>query len=194
MLSCVKKVWAFFWVSSCALSLPVSKQVELGASEECSVQTLLAFIFIIGLGVGMDGAGEWKWVIHHECKGQVQLLEEGRHGLAVLGEKHRLDPHSCLRRQELGFQHQHASLLKLLVYFNPHPMPRWKVKVKSESEVAQSCPTLCDPMDCSLPGSSVHEILQARILEWVAISFSRGSSRPRDQTPVSSIGDRRFNL
>ena len=46
----------------------------------------------------------------------------------------------------------------------------------SESEVAQSCPTLCDHMDCSLPGSSVHRILQARILEWVAISFSRGSS------------------
>ena len=46
----------------------------------------------------------------------------------------------------------------------------------SESEVAQSCPTLCDPMDCSPPCSSVHGILQARILEWVAISFSRGSS------------------
>ena len=49
-----------------------------------------------------------------------------------------------------------------------------------ESEVAQSCPTLCDSMDYSLPGSSVHEIFQARILEWVAISFSRGSSQPRD--------------
>ena len=46
----------------------------------------------------------------------------------------------------------------------------------SESEVAQSCPALCDPMDCSLPGSSVHGISQARLLEWVAISFSRGSS------------------
>ena len=46
----------------------------------------------------------------------------------------------------------------------------------SESEVAQSCLTLCDAMDCSLPGFSVHGILQARILEWVAISFSRGSS------------------
>ena len=46
---------------------------------------------------------------------------------------------------------------------------------KKESEVAQSCPTLCDPMDCSPPGSSIHGILQARILEWVAISFSRGS-------------------
>ena len=48
------------------------------------------------------------------------------------------------------------------------------------SEVAQSCLTLGDPMDCSLPGSSVNGILQARILEWVAISFSRGSSWPRD--------------
>ena len=46
------------------------------------------------------------------------------------------------------------------------------MKVKSESEVAQSCPTLRDPMDCSLPGSSVHGIFQARALEWVAIAFS----------------------
>ena len=49
----------------------------------------------------------------------------------------------------------------------------------------QSYPTLCDPMDCNPPGSSVHGILQARILERVAMPFSRGSSRPRDQTPVS---------
>ena len=52
----------------------------------------------------------------------------------------------------------------------------------SECWVAQSCPTLCDPTDCSPPGSSVHGILQARILEWVAISFSRGSSWLRDRT------------
>ena len=63
-----------------------------------------------------------------------------------------------------------------------------------ESEVAQSCPTLCDPKDCSLPDSSIHGILQARILEWVAISFSRGSSRPRDRTQVSRIGGRCFKL
>ena len=48
------------------------------------------------------------------------------------------------------------------------------MKVKSESEVAQSCPTLRNPMDCSLPGSSVHGILQARVLEWGAIAFSGG--------------------
>ena len=45
--------------------------------------------------------------------------------------------------------------------------------MKSESEVAQSCPTLSDPMDCSLPGSSIHGIFQARVLEWVAIAFSK---------------------
>ena len=46
------------------------------------------------------------------------------------------------------------------------------MKVKSESEVAQSCPTLSDPMDCSLPGSSVRGIFQAKVLEWGAIAFS----------------------
>ena len=57
---------------------------------------------------------------------------------------------------------------------------------------AQSCPTLCNPMDCSPPGYSAHEIFQARIWEWVAISFSRGSSLPRDQTQVSCIGRQIF--
>ena len=52
---------------------------------------------------------------------------------------------------------------------------------------AKSCPTLCDPMDCNLPGSSVHGIFQAKILEWVAISYSRGSSPPRNLTQVSCI-------
>ena len=69
----------------------------------------------------------------------------------------------------------------------------WEKKEK-ESEVAQSCPTLCDPLDCSLPGSSVHGILQARIVEWVAISFCRGSSRPRDRTEISHIAGRHFIL
>ena len=62
------------------------------------------------------------------------------------------------------------------------------------SEVAQLCPTLCDPMDYSLPGSSVHGIFQAIVLEWIAISFSSKSSRPRDQTQVSHIVDRHFTV
>ena len=65
-----------------------------------------------------------------------------------------------------------------------------KVKVL----VVQACLTLCDPMDCSLPDSSLHRTLQARILEWVAISFSRGSSWPRDWTWVSSIAVRLFTV
>ena len=63
-----------------------------------------------------------------------------------------------------------------------------------KSEVVQSYLTLCDPMDCSLPGSSVHGIFQAIVLEWIAISLSRGSSRPRDWTQVSRIVDRRFTI
>ena len=63
-----------------------------------------------------------------------------------------------------------------------------------KSEVAQSCPTLCNLMDCSLPGSSIHGIFQAIILEWIAISFSRGSSPPRDWTWVSRIVDRHFTV
>ena len=59
--------------------------------------------------------------------------------------------------------------------------------MKVKALVAQSCPTLCDPVDCSPPGSSVHGILQARILEWVAVPFSRGSSQPRDRIQVSCI-------
>ena len=69
-----------------------------------------------------------------------------------------------------------------------------KQNSSNESEVAQSFPTLWGPVDCSPPGSSVYGILQARILEWVAVSFSRGSSWPRDWTQVSCIAGRRFNL
>ena len=65
-----------------------------------------------------------------------------------------------------------------------------KVKVL----VAQSSLTICNPMNCSLPGSSVHGTSQARILEWGAIPFSRGSSRPRDRTHVSWIGGRFFTF
>ena len=64
----------------------------------------------------------------------------------------------------------------------------------NEMKVIQSCPTLCDPMDCSLPASSVHEILQARILEWVAIPFSRVSSPPRGKTQVSCIAGNFFTI
>ena len=71
---------------------------------------------------------------------------------------------------------------------------RYQLSYQKESEVAQLGLTLCDPMDCSLLGSSVHGIFQARVLEWVAISFSRGSPQPRDRTQVSRIAGRHFTV
>ena len=73
-----------------------------------------------------------------------------------------------------------------------HSTMRSKACVCAKS--LQSCPTLCDPMNCSPPGSSVHGILQARILEWVAMPSSRGFSRHRDQTQVSHIAGKFFTI
>ena len=61
------------------------------------------------------------------------------------------------------------------------------VAKQSESEVAQPCPTLYNSMDGSLPGSAIHGIFQARILEWLAMPFCRESSQPRDQTCISYV-------
>ena len=73
--------------------------------------------------------------------------------------------------------------------------PLWNISKKwSEVKVTQSCPTLCNLMDCSLPDSSVHGILQARILEWLAVPFSRGSSQSRDQTQVSCTAGGFFTI
>ena len=63
---------------------------------------------------------------------------------------------------------------------------------ESECDIAQSCLTLCNPMDCSLPVTPIHGIFPARVLEGAAISFSRGSCQPRGQTRVSCIADRPF--
>ena len=74
--------------------------------------------------------------------------------------------------------------------FSPPPLPFLSVILECSAVHAnslQSCPTLCDPMDCSLPISSVHGILWARILKWVAMPSSRGSSQPRDQTHISYV-------
>ena len=59
------------------------------------------------------------------------------------------------------------------------------MKVKSESEAAQPCPTLSDPMDCSLPGSSIHGVFQARVLEWGAFAFDRTAT---EQDSLSKVG------
>ena len=90
--------------------------------------------------------------------------------MAKGGSKFSLAPEYLLVEQADSISScREACLQSLIFFFN-----------ESESEVAQLCPTLCDPMDCSLPGSSIHRIFQARILEWIAISFSRRASQPRD--------------
>ena len=81
--------------------------------------------------------------------------------------------------------HDCAAFTFIIIIHDSLPQRTLLGTAQSESEVIQSCPTLCDPMDCSLPNSSTHGIFQARIWECVAISFSRGSSRPRDRTLVS---------
>ena len=80
-------------------------------------------------------------------------------------------------------------------------MNKWMIKwlyawciLMLKVKVTQLYLTLCDPMDCSPPGSSIHGILQARTLEWVAIPYSRGSSRPKDGTLVSCIAWRIFTM
>ena len=100
-----------------------------------------------------------------------QHIEKQRHHFANKGAY----------SQSCGFSSSHVWMWQL-----DH-----KEGCESESEVTQSCLPLCDPMDCSLRGSSVHGILQASILEWVAISFSRRSSQPRDRTRVFHIAGRR---
>ena len=84
------------------------------------------------------------------------------------------------QRQVLNPSLDHPVLIALCASLSLTFDPSTVSHNESESEVAQSCPTLCNPMDCSLPGFSIHGIFQARVLEWVAIFFSRRSSQPRD--------------
>ena len=84
--------------------------------------------------------------------------------------------------------------LKTTTTFSISSHDRVKKKKKGKFLVVQLCSTLCDHMDYSPPGSSVHGIFQARILEWVALPFSRGSSQPKDQSWVSHTAGRLFTV
>ena len=80
------------------------------------------------------------------------------------------------------------------LYIRWKPLGWHSLHLNEKVKMAHLCPTLCDPMDCSPPGFSVHGILQARILEWVAIPFSRRSSQPRDWTRIFCIAGRFFTV
>ena len=108
-------------------------------------------------------------------------------GKNMSGTRSRSRPAFVIKEFDFG------QAMKTLWTLVPLPVKRERKKVK-ESEVVQSRLALCDPMDYSPPGSFVHGILQARILEWVAIPFCKESSRPRDQSQVSCIAGRLFNI
>ena len=104
--------------------------------------------------------------------------------------------HSMEMEVLLGLIHLVSDTISPTLFHTPSPVPANKMAtavgivlftLQRLAKLFQSCPTLCNPMDCSPPGFSVHEILQARILEWVAMPFTRGSSQPRDWTQVCSI-------
>ena len=122
---------------------------------------LPALVYLCNCGLLTSRLAPLKITFHTAVREEISL-------------KHTVDRVTCWLNHLMGSQPQNKKS-KLLC---------------SVCSVAQSCPTLCDPMDCSPPGFPVHGIFQARILEWVAISFSRGSCQPRDRTHVSYVGRR----
>ena len=127
----------------------------------------------------------------HRAPVRVAILKKTTNSKRWWGCKEKGTLVRCQWECRLVQRYEYGVCFKNRTIWFSSPIPRYLAKVKW-SEVTQSCPTLCDPMDCSLPGSSVLGIFQAMVLEWIAITFSRGASRPRDQTQVSHIVDRRF--
>ena len=106
---------------------------------------------------------------HRKCKRQIDLPVEPSFLPMLL---------CCYKKLTLGL---HNPMLQWV----PNWPQIWTGHAAAKS--LQLCPTLCDPMDCRPPGSSIHGILQARILKWVAMPSSRGSSWPRDRTHISCV-------
>ena len=104
----------------------------------------------------------------------------------------KLNGHFFFQRRQMNSQQVHEKVLNISKSSEKYKSRPWRVNTSYLLEccclVTKLCPALCDSMDCRPPGSSVHGISQARILEWVAISISRGSSQPRGWTHISCIG------
>ena len=133
------------------------------------------------------GGGVWKRKVL-SCR--LCFISQANKGLLSIGKTDYMltwEPNNLLKESDWP----HCSLLGVMLYIQCPQKALvflWKQKVKVL--VPQSYPTLCDPMDCSSSGSSVHGILQARILRWIDIPFSRGSFPPRDGTQISFIAGR----
>ena len=120
-------------------------------------------------------------LIHQERKLEY-LFQKHCHLYVCL----RVHTHTHTRTHMCIYTHIHTCLC-MYIYTHMHTHVSIYVCTQTLPICAQACPTLCDPVDCSLPGCSVHGILQAIILEWLAVSFSRVSSQLRDGTQVSCI-------
>ena len=102
-------------------------------------------------------------------------------------------PRQHIEKQRHYFSDKVSYIVKVMVFpVVMYGCESWTITKYVCAKLLQLCLTLCNPMDCNPPGFSVHGIFQARILEWVAISFSRGSSQPRNPTQVSCIVGRYF--
>ena len=163
----------FTWLWKCQPKIcSVGQQGgDLGKSWSLSPETICwqeyLFSWERSVYIQLSLSIDWIWLKVHWFKGCCGLVAK-----------------SCLT---LLWAHGLYSPPRLLC---PWDFPRI-LEWMNECEIAQSCLTLCDPMDCSLPGFSVHGIFQAIVLEWIAISLSKGSSLPRDWTRVARI-DRWF--
>ena len=132
--------------------------------------------------VSLSWGCQWRSGGRTEREYQIwgQDNQGGREGTSLVVQRLRFCTHNAGGPDSIPCQRTRSHMLQLRKI--PHATAK-TVKVL----VTQLCPTLCNPMDCSPSGSPVREILQARILEWFDISFSRGTSQPRDQTWVSHI-------
>ena len=139
-------------------------------------------------------AGKWRRKLHCPVTEKDQMLIQrtamstAQHRVSLSGVQlwNSQDTDLCWSVEQTG-----VPILSLPVCLFPTPAPLWGLH---DTQSLQLCPILCDPVDYSPPGSSVHGIFQARILEWVAMASSRGSSRPRDWTQVSCTAGGFFTI
>ena len=153
--------WFYFLIKSCYILNYLSTDSDNGTYSCFHMWFFKMYLFL-----------NWRIIALQNCVGFCQTSPWMSHAAKSLQSCPTLcDPMDCSLP---GFSVHGILQAKTLewVAISFSNAWKWKVKVESESEVAQSCLTLCDPMDCSLPGSSIHGIFQATVLKWVAIVFS----------------------
>ena len=133
-----------------------------------------------------------KWYSHFG--GNLVVSKKNEHTLTILSSNHTSWYLSKRCENLCPHKNSHQDIYSIFIH-NCQNLEATKMSLNDKQTVVYPdslCPTLCDLMDCSLPGFSVHGVFQERVLEWIAISFSRGSFLPRDRTQVSHIIGRFF--